>query len=105
MKKGLPADVTLNVNFPPRQRKGARLTRRSSGSTSQTIVENTDPRNRNYYWIHEQVDETKIQPDSDYAAIRDGHISITPLAFECADAPSLGSLERWVRSFQSFPVP
>lgn len=104
LKKGLPADVTLNVNFPPSQRKGARLTRRSSGATRQSIVENTDPRNRNYYWIHEQLDETKIQPDSDYAAIRACYISITPLTFECMDGVSLTSLQRWIRSYQSPPA-
>ena len=101
LKKGLPADVTLNVNFPPRERKGARLTRRASGATRQTIVENTDPRSRKYYWIHEQLDETKIQPDSDYAAIREHCISITPLTFECSDGLALRSLEDWVRSWAS----
>lgn len=104
LKKGLPAGVTLNVNFPPRERQGVRLTRRASGVTRQRVVENTDPRNRKYYWIHEELDESKIAPDSDYAAIRERFISVTPLTFESSDGLPLRSLEHWIQAFPSLSL-
>ena len=106
LKETLPAGVTLNVNIPPHwnQGQGVRLTRRATNIARQLVMENTDPRNRKYYWINEQVDESKVAAESDYAAIRDGSISITPLVFDCTESPPSRSLERWIQSFQSLPV-
>ena len=104
LEEGLPPGVTLNANIPVDWSNGVRLTRCAHRSTRQLHLENPDSQDPGSYWINERIDWAKLSADSDYAAIRDGHISITPLAFECADAPSLGSLEQWVRSFQSLPA-
>src|SRR5574341_189965 len=48
----LPPGLVLNVNVPWPWRNGVRLTRQSQKISKNILVENIDPRGRNYYWIH-----------------------------------------------------
>jgi 5'-nucleotidase len=43
------------------------------------VSERVDPRNQAYYWIEEGENEWEPHDRSDYQAVRDGYISITPL--------------------------
>jgi len=43
------------------------------------IIERRDPRGGTYYWIGYQPQEGEIDEASDIAAVRSGHISVTPL--------------------------
>jgi 5'-nucleotidase len=44
-----------------------------------SVTERVDPRHRPYYWIEEGLNEWEPHDRSDYQAVRDGYISITPL--------------------------
>jgi 5'-nucleotidase len=44
-----------------------------------SVSERQDPRQRAYYWIEEGQNEWEPHDRSDYQAVRDGYISITPL--------------------------
>ncbi len=83
---------------------GARLARQGTRIARNVLVETTDPKDRKYYWMSEQMDEQKITPDSDYAAVRDGHIAITPLTLGGTEPSSLHALSRWVQSFNALSV-
>ena len=82
LRGGLPKGIVLNVNVPAPWRNGVRLTRQSRKITKNLLVEGIDPRGRNYYWLHEQLDLSRIEPDTDYAAVRAGTISVTPLQID-----------------------
>ena len=43
------------------------------------VAERLDPRGKPYYWIEEGQDEWEQDERSDYHAVRDGFVSITPL--------------------------
>ena len=43
------------------------------------VNERHDPRGRRYFWIEEGQNEYEPHDQSDYQAVRDGYISITPL--------------------------
>jgi hypothetical protein len=45
--------------------------------------------------MDEEVPLESAEPGSDYAAIRDGLISVTPLRFDHTAAEVLGDLEGW----------
>jgi 5'-nucleotidase len=46
----------------------------------QTVVsERMDPRHRAYYWIEEGENHWEPQELSDYQAVVDGYVSVTPL--------------------------
>lgn len=79
LKKGLPAGVFLNLNIPIGPPLGVKVTRQGSKLVQSYIAEKDDPRGRKYYWIGEDQSEWNAQPGTDYFAIRNGYISVSPL--------------------------
>jgi len=100
LAEGLPKGVMLNVNVPRGVVRGVRITRQSQKITQNIIHEKKDPRGRPYYWQDENIVREKVEPDSDYAAIINREISITPLQADRTDYNSLNHLSSWLNSFQ-----
>src|SRR6202140_118257 len=92
LKEGLPDQVLLNVNVPEPWIGGVRFTRQSKKITRNQLSEGKDPKGRNYYWIFEQKIDKDIEPDTDYAAVFAGDVSVTPLHLDPTDTESLTSL-------------
>ncbi len=65
------------------------------------MIEGRDPRGRPYYWIDEEVPLADAETGTDYAAIRDGDISITPLRFDHTAEELMESLVEWVGSLEN----
>jgi 5'-nucleotidase len=97
LKEGMPAGVLLNVNVPKKWTGEVRFTRQSSKITRNLLQPGEDPRGRKYYWLHEQEIKDEIGPETDYAAIFDGAISITPLELDHTHVPSLNHLSHWAK--------
>ncbi|MFI5003157.1 MAG: 5'/3'-nucleotidase SurE [Reyranellales bacterium] len=77
-----PRNALVNINFPDviaGSVKGTRVTCQGTRAFGGYIVERTDPRGGNYYWIGYQPQESEIDEASDIAAVRSGYISVTPL--------------------------
>jgi 5'-nucleotidase len=76
----LPEGTILNVNIPPGEIRGSRLTHQGSKIAQSIIDERLDLRGRNYYWIGgQEVDWDRADQHSDFVAIEEGLVSITPL--------------------------
>lgn len=104
LEEGLPGGVMLNVNVPRGEVRGARLTRQSQKVSQNKVVEAQDPRGRSYFWLDETVQLGEVEPDSDYAAILDHEISITPLEVDRTHDSSLNHLSKWLPGLNSrFP--
>jgi 5'-nucleotidase len=82
IEDGLPSGVALNVNVPCPWTGGIEITKQSRKISRNLMIEIADPHGRPYYWMHEEVPLTDAEPGTDYAAIRDGHVSITPIRFD-----------------------
>jgi len=82
LSQGLPDGIALNVNVPYPTYDGVEITHQSRKISRNMMIETKDPYDRPYYWMHEEVPLDDAEPGSDYAAIRDGKISITPLRFD-----------------------
>ena len=95
LKEGLPDQVLLNINVPEPWKGGVRFTRQSKKITRNQLSEGKDPKGRNYYWIFEQKIDKDIEPDTDYAAVFAGDVSVTPLHLDPTDTESLTSLAHW----------
>ena len=52
-----------------------------------------DPRGRAYYWIEEGENDWEPHDRSDYQAVRDGYVSVTPLQPDLTDYSALAKLE------------
>jgi 5'-nucleotidase len=97
LSKGVPPGVLLNVNVPSIWKGGVRFTRQSKKITRTVLQEGTDPRGRSYYWLNEEEVTETLEADSDYAAVADGDISITPLELNRTDETSLNHLSHWAK--------
>ncbi len=95
LKEGLPDQVLLNVNVPEPWNGGVKFTRQSQKITRNQLSEGKDPRGRSYFWLFEQRIDKDVEPDTDYAAIFSGAVSITPLHLDPTHAESLNHLSHW----------
>src|SRR6266849_10934691 len=95
LQEGLPDQVLLNVNVPEPWTGGVKFTRQSKKITRNQLSEGKDPRGRTYYWLFEQCIDKDVAPDTDYAAIFAGAVSITPLHLDPTHTESLNHLSHW----------
>jgi 5'-nucleotidase len=77
--KGLPARVFLNLNVPAGTPAGFRATFQARRNHVTVVAEREDPRGRPYYWIEEGENDWEPHDRSDYQAVRDRYVSVTPL--------------------------
>jgi 5'-nucleotidase len=82
LDNGLAPGIALNVNVPHPSYDGVRITHQSSKISRNLMVETQDPHGRVYHWMHEEIPLHDAEEGSDYAAVRDGKVSITPLRFD-----------------------
>jgi 5'-nucleotidase len=98
----MPPDTLLNVNVPElplHEIKGYALTRQGKRRYGDVIVEKVDPRGRKYYWIGGNQLDFVDSEGTDFNAIQQGLISITPLHLDLTNYASLTRLQhlnlRW----------
>ncbi len=85
----LPPRTFLNVNVPSGAPRGVRVTVQATRNHVTKIDERVDPRGRAYYWIEEAEDSWQARDRSDYQAIREGYVSVTPLQPDLTDHANL----------------
>ncbi len=78
-ERPLPARTFLNINVPKGKPKGFRVTVQAKRNHVTSVAERHDPKGRPYYWIEEGQNEWQPHDRSDYQAVRDGYVSVTPL--------------------------
>jgi 5'-nucleotidase len=86
-----PTFVSLNV--PPGKPKGFRLTVQAKRNHVTIVNERCDPRGKAYFWIEEGENDWEPHDRSDFQAVRDGYVSITPLQPDMTDHDALAKLE------------
>jgi 5'-nucleotidase len=57
------------------------------------VGERRDPRGLSYFWIEEAQNEWEPHDRSDYQAVRDGYISVTPLQPDLTAYGAIPALE------------
>ena len=90
----LPPRVFLNVNVPKGLPKGQRVTVQAKRNHVTSVAERHDPKSRPYYWIEEGENEWEPHDRSDYQAVRDGYVSVTPLHPDLTAHQALTAVER-----------
>jgi 5'-nucleotidase len=79
LERGLPKFTLLNINVPKGPNRGFKVTVQAKRNHITVVSERTDPRHRAYYWIEEGENQWEPHDRSDYQAVREGFISVTPL--------------------------
>lgn len=98
LARGLPGGTLLNVNVPNVPAGGIRgvaLTRLGKQIYEDSVVRKTDPRGRGYYWIGGQSSTWAVEPDTDFAAVAQGLVSVTPIHLDLTDYRMLETLREW----------
>jgi 5'-nucleotidase len=90
---GLTARTFLNINVPAGQPKGLRVTFQAKRNHITVVSERLDPRERPYYWIGEGQDDWEPHDRSDYQAVKDGYVSVTPLQLDLTAYDELSRIE------------
>ncbi len=91
----LPPGVCLNVNvpaLPENQIKGVLLTRQEKGVLVERYERRIDPRENIYFWLAGINEHRDLEPGTDYWAVQNGYISITPIHHDLTHYASLESL-------------
>lgn len=96
-----PADTLFNINLPPvasRDVRGVRLTRLGRRVYTNSIQPMRDPWGREIFWIGGGEISWEGPADSDFRAIREGYISVTPLHLDLTHRDLLEGAEHWWRN-------
>ncbi len=97
----LPADTILNVNVPDlpwAEIRGFAVTRLGKRHRSAPCIAQQDPRGRPIYWIGPPGEAEDDGPGTDFHAVRDGYISITPIHVDLTRYQALEKVSGWVSS-------
>ena len=93
LRRPLPLRTFLNLNVPKGQPKGYRVTVQAKRNHVTSVGERHDPKGRPYYWIEEGQNEWEPHDRSDYQAVRDGFVSVTPLHPDLTAHHALAAVE------------
>lgn len=96
--RGLPARTFLNVNVPnlPLARiKGYQATVQGESIYDQRMVRRTDPRGNDYYWITGAIPRGEAVPGTDFAAVAEGYVSVTPVQLNLTRRSFVDELGGW----------
>jgi 5'-nucleotidase len=97
IENGLPEKTLLNVNVPKGIPKGVRVTKQGFKDARPVITEHTDPRGKFYYWIGEERTGFHASGNTDFEAIDEGYVSITPMRSDLTNYQAIELLQNWER--------
>jgi 5'-nucleotidase len=97
-RQRLPEATLFNVNLPPvapSEVRGIRVTTLGQRRYANSITRANDPSGREYFWIGGGVASWKGAEDSDFQAIEDGYVSVTPLHLDLTNYDLLEEIRGW----------
>ncbi len=97
LAEGIPEWTLLNVNVPKGEPKGLRITKQGFKSARPIISEHIDPRGKPYYWIGEVREGFRAEGGTDFEAIDEGYVSITPMRSDLTNHAALDMMKHWER--------
>ena len=95
----LPPDTTLNINVPDvpyQELRGFRSTRLGYRHRAEPVIKSHDPKGRLLYWVGAAGAGQDAGLGTDFHAVENGLISVTPLNFDLTRHASLEVLETWL---------
>ena len=103
LDKGLPSRTFLNINVPKGPTKGFKVTVQARRNHITKVDERVDPRGQRYFWIEEGQNEWEPHDRSDFQAVRDGYISVTPLQPDLTAYSVIPTIEDLLLDFAASP--
>ena len=95
LRDGIPENTLLNINVPKGEPKGIRVTQQGFKSSHPVISEHIDPRGKPYYWIGEVRDGFRAEGGTDFEAIDESFVSVTPMRADLTNYSAIETLKNW----------
>jgi 5'-nucleotidase len=98
----MPAGVVLNLNVPDlpySDIKGFKVTRLGTRHCAQPTIAAKDPRGSTVYWVGLPGEIQDAGPGTDFHAVDDGFVSVTPLQFDLTNYAMFDDLGKWFEKF------
>ncbi|WP_428414624.1 5'/3'-nucleotidase SurE [Methylibium sp.] len=95
----VPGAWLLNVNIPDRHYedlRGLRTTRLGRRHASEPVIRQSNPRGEPIYWIGAAGDAREAGAGTDFHAVAQGHVSVTPLQVDLTDHACLPAWGSWL---------
>ena len=96
--KEFPLSTFLSMNLPsvqPDEVRGVRITSLGQRRYSDSLTRAEDPSGNEYFWIGGGATTWQGSQDSDFRAIEDGYISVTPLHLDLTNYRIIEEIRGW----------
>ncbi len=95
ISEGMPTGTLLNINVPKGVPRGFRVTKQGFKDARPVISEHIDPRGKPYYWISEERNGFHAEGGTDFEAIDEGYVSVTPMRSDLTNHAAIELLRKW----------
>jgi len=95
----LPMNTILSINVPdvPREElKGLVITHLGNRHISESAIKSQDPRGLPIYWVGAAGGPQNATPGSDFHAVTNGWVSITPLHVDLTNYVAMETMKTWL---------
>jgi len=97
MTAGHATLLNVNIpNIPVDAVKGIRVTRLGNRHRSEHVLRAEDPRGRPVYWVGPAGAGQDAGPGTDFHAVAEGYVSVTPLTVDLTNHAALDTVRTWV---------
>lgn len=99
-RRPLPRNTILNINVPDvRYDKlaGIQVTRLGLRHKSEPAIRSQDPNGETIYWVGPPGGEQDAGEGTDFYAVRNRYVSVTPLKVDLTHRESLAELAQWLK--------
>ncbi len=96
----VPANTILNVNVPDlayADLQGIRATRLGYRHKAEPVIKSVDPRGETIYWVGPPGGAQDAGAETDFYAVRNGYVSVTPLSVDLTRHSALEDTRSWLQ--------
>lgn len=101
LEKPRQSPMLLSVNIPAlasHDPNNIRITRLGRRHPSQAVVPTISPNGETMYWIGSVGNVRDFADDTDFGAVQNGHVAITPLDLDLTHHDEIELTQRWIHS-------
>jgi len=104
IKHNLPKNLLLNINFPNieyEELEGIKITRHGRRAYQDELNKINDPCGRVHYWLGGELKKGEVEQDTDFGAVYNRKVSITPISLDLSDYSIMPEMKKWVKKWNS----
>jgi 5'-nucleotidase len=104
-KDPLPSDTILNINVPDcplEALKGILVCRLGQRDPSDKMIKSKDPRGQTVYWVGPAGAEQDAGEGTDFHAVKQGFVAVTPLQMDLTRYDVLERVSKWVDNIPEY---